>query len=205
MTGRAFLWDSCVLYRWLNGVPNEYVDHIGKYLDESRGGHLQIFYSTITLAEVRPSKVNKPGLTAREIIDGVNGTLIPVTPSPDIMDLAGRLRDARYRHINGPEKQAAQRDLSLGDAIHLATGIALREEYGVQGLALHTFDRGKRKDSEAGKKTVPLIGYENWCRDCKDDEDVQRAIDLPKLEPEHPLCKRPTVTNSPASEKLPEN
>lgn len=193
MAGNAYLWDSCVLYRWLNGTPNDYVDHIGKYLEEAKLGKVELYISTITLAEIRPSAVSRSGFSPIQILSEISSSFILIDTSPDIMSLAGYLKDQTYQSVDGPIKDAAKRPLGTGDAIQLATAIALREEFGVQNLTLHTFDEGKRKDSVDGK-SVPLIGYQNWCRGCANDEEVQKVIAIPRKKPDHPLCPLPKTS-----------
>lgn len=191
MSSSALLWDTCVVYRWFNGIPREYLDHIEKYLEESDIGKREIYISTITLAEIRPSAVGKTGLSPNQVLSAMNKSFVLVDPTPDIMSLAGHLRDQKFRHTSMPDSKAAHRTLSLGDSVHLSTAVALREEFGVQGLSLHSFDQGKSKDAETGKKTVPIVGFESWCRDCSDDEEIQKVINLPRKKPEHPLCPLP--------------
>ena len=191
MVVNSFLWDTCVVYRWFNGVPAEYVDHIERFLEEASSKKCEIYISTVTLAEIAPSKMKKTGLNPSQVLASMSKSFIIVDTSPDIMSLAGHLRDQQYRHIDGPDDKAATRHLSLGDSIHLATAVALREEFGVQSLGLHTFDEGKKRDGETGKKTVPIIGFHNWCRNCADDEEVQKVISLAKTKPVHPQCPLP--------------
>lgn len=191
MATKAYLWDTCIVYRWFNGVPPEYVDHIQKFLEDIASKNCEVYISTVTLAEISPKKMGKTGLTPTQVITSMSKSFIQVDTSPDIMSLAGHLRDQTYRHVDGPDEKAPSRLLSLGDSIHLATGIALREEFGVQNLTLHSFDEGKRRDGETGKKTVPIVGFHNWCRDCEDDEEIQKAIAIPKSKPVHPQCKIP--------------
>lgn len=148
----SVFWDTCVLYRWLNGSPEDYLDHIGKYLEEASSGQVSIFISTISLAEIRPNAINRPGLFPSQVISEISKSLNLIDTSPAIMSLAGYLRDKSYRLIEGPDKTAPSRLLGIGDAIQLATAVALREEFGVQNLTLHTFDEGKRRDSLEEKR-----------------------------------------------------
>ncbi len=191
MAVNAFLWDTCLVYRWFNGRPPEYVDHIEKFLEEAKGTKSEIYVSTVTLAEIAPSKMGKSGLSPGQVLASMSKSFILFDTTPDIMSLAGYLRDQRYRHVDGPENKAATRQLSLGDSIHLATAVALKEEFGVQNLSLHTFDEGKKRDGESGKKTVPIIGFQNWCRDCQNDEEIQKVISLQRTKPVHPQCPLP--------------
>ena len=191
MAANALLWDTCVVYRWFNGIPPEYVDHIEKYLEDSASGKCDIYISTVTLAELRPSTVHKTGMSPSQVLSAMSKSFLLVDTTPDIMSLAGYLRDQKFRQIAVPESKSASRNLSLGDSIHLATAVALREEFGVQDLSLHSFDQGKSRDGETGKKTVPIVGFESWCRDCSSDEEIQKVISLPRKKPEHPLCPLP--------------
>lgn len=203
MVAKAYMWDTCVLYRYLGTATTDYVDHIEKYLEDLDAGRCEIYVSTISYAEIRASKVARLGLTPIQIVSSINKSLIPVSPSVDIMAVASHLRDQRYRQIDGPEERAANRELSLGDAIHLATGVALREEFGVQNLAFHTFDEGKRRDGETGKKTVPIIGFEKWCRDCADDEEIRKVIEMKRAKPVHISCPLPLKSKTTSSAKPP--
>lgn len=195
MASKAYLWDACILYRWLNATPPEYLDHIEKHLEEASSGSVEIYISTITLAEIKPSNMGKSGLTPLQVLSAVSSSFVPIDTSPDIMSLAGYLRDQTYRHVDGPLERAPTRPLGLGDAIQLATAVALREEFGVQNLTLHTFDEGKKKDGIEGKKCVPLIGLENWCRDLEDNEEIQRVLSVPRKKPDHPSCPLPGKAN----------
>ena len=93
MAAKAFLWDTCVIYRWFNGVPNEYLDHIAKYLEELESKKSEVYISTITLAEIRSSKMGKSGLSPTQVLAGMSGSFVFIDTSPDIMSLAGHLRD----------------------------------------------------------------------------------------------------------------
>lgn len=203
MGKNAFLWDACVLYRWLNGSPADYVDHIGKYLEEAKSGSIDLYLSTITLAEIRPSRMKSPELTPDQVVSRISNSFIMIGTSPDIMSLAGYLKDRPYRHIDGPPDKAASRPLGTGDAIQLATAVALREEFGVQNLTIHSFDEGKKKDSAEDSKCVPIIGFEKWCRDCSSDEEIQKVISVPRKKPEHPLCPLPKKPINPTSSSKP--
>ncbi len=203
MASSSLLWDTCVLYRWLNGKPAEWLDHIEAHLQDLLSGKTEIFVSTTVLAEIRASKVRKAGKSPLQIVQAVSASFKFVPPSPDIMSLAGHLRDQEYLQVDGPSDRASKRDLSLGDAIHLATGIALQEEYGVQNLVVHSFDEGKRRDGQTGKKTVPMVGFHNWCRTNANDEEVQRALSLKITKPVHPSCSLPITNPKSTSSKKP--
>jgi predicted nucleic acid-binding protein len=191
MMSGAFLWDTCVIYRFLGNPDADYLDHIQKFLSECDAGQIEIFISTISLAEIRPSSMGRSGLTPSQVLASVSKSFKMVDTSPDIMSLAGYLRDQTYRHVELTDAKAPPRILGLGDSIHLATAVALREEFGVQNLTLHTFDEGKRRDGESGKKTVPIDGFQNWCRGIEGDEEIQKVLSTPRSKPVHPSCQLP--------------
>lgn len=203
MASSSLLWDTCILYRWLNGEPIDWLDHIEAHLKDMQAGKTDIFVSTTVLAEIRASKVRETGKSPLQIVQAVSSAFKFVPPSPDIMSLAGHMRDQVYVQVDGPEERASSRELSLGDAIHLATGIALQEEYGVQNLVVHSFDEGKRRDGQTGKRTVPMVGFHNWCRTNADDEEVQRALSLKITKPVHTSCDLPTTNPNSTSSKKP--
>ncbi|MCP5365843.1 MAG: PIN domain-containing protein [Hyphomicrobiales bacterium] len=198
------LWDTCVLYRWLTKSPVEFVDHISEYAKDAEDGKVGIFISSMALAELRPSLVVNTGETPASIVSRLCGFIAIIDTVPDIMSLAGELRDNRFVcSTDGPKVPERTRPLSPGDAIQLATGIWMREYAGVQDLEFHTFDEGKRKDTIDGK-TVPMIGFHNWCKGLDSVEVVSLAKELKRKKPDHPRCPLPkTNPNSTNSAKPP--
>lgn len=188
---RNIFWDACVLYRFLCQAPVDYVDHIAAYVADAEAGHVRVHMASITLAELRPSAVNLAGHTPAGIINKLCAFAIMIDTSPDIMSLAGLLKDNQYicstDHENAKERK---RPLSTGDAIQLATAIDLREHWGVQGLEFHTFDEGKRSSKEEGK-TVPMIGFHNWCKGLENNEQVMLVKELKRMKPIHDSCRLP--------------
>lgn len=184
-------WDACVLYRFLRREPVDFVDHISAYVADAEAGRVKIHMASITLAELRPSIVNLRGETPVNIINRLCSFAIMVDTSPDIMSLAGLLKDNKYIcSTDGPKSPERSRPLSTGDAIQLATAIDLRETWGVQGLVMHTFDEGNRRSTEDGK-TVPMIGFHNWCKGLEDNEKVNLVKELKRTKPVHASCPLP--------------
>ncbi len=171
------------------------MDHISAYVADAEAGRVKIHMASITLAELRPSMVNLPGETPVNIINRLCSFAIMVDTSPDIMSLAGVLKDNTYIcSTDAPKAKPRSRPLSTGDAIQLATAIDLRETWGVQGLVMHTFDEGKRKSTEDGR-TVPMIGFHNWCKGLEDNEAVSLVRELKRIKPVHTSCPIPSGSN----------
>jgi predicted nucleic acid-binding protein len=192
--GLNIFWDACVLYRFLRNEPTDFVDHISAYVADAEAGRLKIYMASITLAELRPSIVKLKGETPANIINRLCSFAIMIDTSPDIMSLAGLLKDNKYIcSTDDPKAEERCRPLSTGDAIQLASAIDLRENWGVQGLVLHTFDEGMRSSKEEGK-TVPMIGFQNWCKGLEGNEKVDLVRELKRMKPVHASCPIPTTT-----------
>src|SRR5690606_40319066 len=111
------------------------------------------------------------------------GGIVPFSPDPNTMHVASELRSLIYTKTRG------ERRLHTVDAIHLASALTLIDVYGVEIDAFHTFDRGGKRDPADGKKGVPLIGYPEWCEQCRDDPLARRVIEMVRTEPVHPEKK----------------
>lgn len=189
---KNIFWDSCVLYRFLKNEPAEYTDHIAAFVKDAEEGRVKVHMASIALAELRPSIVNLAAESPVQIINRLCSFATMIDTSPDIMSLAGVLKDKRYvcgtDHENAAERA---RPLSTGDAIQLAAAIDLRESWGVQGLEFHTFDEGKRSSKEDGGRTVPMIQFHNWCKGLESDPEVNLVKEMKRTKPIHQSCPLP--------------
>jgi len=177
-----FLWDSCVFIAYLaddRAAYGQAIDDIGQYLDEARQGTCRIYCSTITLAEVTRDRMVKSNDTFNAFLRSFRSAIVPIDPNPNIMITAGHLRGFTYT------KNGGNRRLGTPDAIHLATALALQDSFRVPLDALHTFDRGMNG------KAAPIIGLEDWCDGCKDDEVVRKVIALKREPPLHRVPRLP--------------
>ena len=175
-------WDSGVFTAYLCDQKDIYDVHsIDAYLREAKAGDVRIFTSTIASAEVLPRQLVKVG-TFEEFLRDFQGAVTAIDPTPNVMQLSGRLRDLPYR-----KGVSTGRKLGTPDAILLASAIHVVEAYGVKLDAFHTFDGGGKKDLD-GSKSVPILGYETWCEGFNDDQMAfaRRVIELPRKKPDHP-------------------
>ncbi|MEL7405301.1 MAG: hypothetical protein AAGJ89_17885 [Pseudomonadota bacterium] len=202
---RNIFWDSCILYRFLRGKPLEYVDHIKMHVEDCEAGKTKIYISSVALAELRPSVVGMSGHSPASIVSQMCAFAVAIDASPNIMSFAGALKDNKFVcSTDHPKADERLRPLSTGDAIQLATAVSLREHWGVIGLEFHTFDEGKRASKEDGGKTVPMIGFHNWCEGLDHKEEVSLVREMKRSKPEHPLCPLPKKSpNLTASKKPP--
>lgn len=177
---KQFYWDTCVFIAHLADERDAYgglIDDIRQFLDEAARGECLIHCSTITIAEITRANC-KGGQDFDEFVQLFGGGIVPLSPDPNTMRLASELRSLIYTKTGG------QRRLHTADAIHLASALTLMEAYGVSLDAFHTFDAGKRRDPEG--KGVPLLGFDLWCEQCKDDPLAQRIINMTRAHPLHP-------------------
>src|SRR5690348_3451547 len=91
-------WDSCVFTAFLRDERHAYdVDSIAQYLRDAREGKLRIYTSSLVFAEILPGSLSKPGIGSfQDFVDDFQGAIIVVEASPNVMQLAGRLRDLPY-------------------------------------------------------------------------------------------------------------
>jgi predicted nucleic acid-binding protein len=168
------------------------VRSIEQFLDEARAGHHRIYSSTIVYVEVLPSQILKPEIGSfDDFVDDLRGAAILIEASPNVMSLAGRLRDLPYR-----KGSSDRRRLGTPDAIMLASCIYLDESLGIEAT-FHTFDDGKKRGPEG--KSVPLLSYHEWCEGFTPEqmEYARRVITLDRRVPSHP---NPRLFNDPKAE-----
>jgi predicted nucleic acid-binding protein len=179
-------WDSCVFLAFLRDQSSIYdVDSIAQYLEEARDGKCKIYTSSLVFAEVLPSSLNKPGVGSfQDWVDDLQGAIIIVDASPNVMHIAGRLRDLPYRKSN-----SRSRRLATPDAIMLASCLYLGQAMGVRASAFHTFDDGRGRGPEG--RSVPLLSYHEWCDGFTADQMAvaKPVIELNRCRPTHPSPK----------------
>ena len=150
-------WDSNVFIAFLRNQHIAYdVNNIAQYLTEAREGKHQIYTSSIVFAEILPSSMKAGGGSFQDFVDDFQGAIIIVDASPNVTQIAGRLRDLPYR-----KGASTSRRLATPDAIMLGSCIYLNEALGILINAFHTFDDGRRRGPEG--RSVPLLSYQEWC------------------------------------------
>jgi predicted nucleic acid-binding protein len=181
-------WDSCVFTAFLRDEQVAYdVNSITQYLAEAREGKHKIYTSSLVFAEVLPSTMTKPEIGSfQDFVDDFQGAIIIVDATPNVMQIAGRLRDLPYR-----KSSSLGRRLATPDAIILASCIYLVEAMGVRVNAFHTFDNGRRRGPDG--KSVPLLSFHEWCEGFTAEQMriAKPVIDLNRRRPIHPSPKLP--------------
>jgi predicted nucleic acid-binding protein len=187
-------WDSCVFVAFLRDQRTIYdVDSIEQYLTEAANGTHRIYTSSLVFAEVLPSSIAKANIGSfADFVADFVGAIVIVDASPDIMQLAGRLRDLPYR-----KGQSLGRRLWTPDAIMLASAAYLGQVFGVNVDHFHAFDDGGRRDP-AGR-SVPLLSYHDWCEGFTPDQIrvAKPVVDLDRCRPIHPNPRLPLNAQTP--------
>ena len=180
-------WDSCVFTAFFRDQTAAYdIASIEQYLTEAGEGKHHIYTSSLVFAEILPSSL-KPGVGSfQEFADDFQGAIVIVDASPNVMQIAGRLRDLPYRKGTSPGRR-----LATPDSIMLASAVYLTEAVGVRLAAFHTFDDGRRRDPDG--RSVPLLSYHEWCEGFTPEQMrvAKAVVDMPRQRPVHPAPKLP--------------
>jgi hypothetical protein len=182
-----YYWDTCIFVAFLNRMQDAYgvyIEHIGQFLEEARKGECRIYTSGITIAEMPRKRL----LASRygdfnEFLADYAGAVTTIGADPNVMALAADIKNLTYTKTGGT------REVGTADAVHLASALALMDDYGVPLTIFHTFDNGKGKGPEG--RAVPLLSYQEWCEGCLTDPVAQRIMTLTRKRPDHPFPKLP--------------
>jgi predicted nucleic acid-binding protein len=172
-----------VFYAFLREERAAYdVNSIEQYLREAKDGKHRIYTSSLVFAEVLPSGIVKPEIGSfQDFVNDLQGAVVVVDATPNVMHAAGGLRDLPYRKGSSPGRR-----LATPDAIMLASALHLAEALNVKLDAFHTFDDGKKRGPEG--RSVPLLSYQEWCEGFTVDQMkiAQPVVALNRQQPIHP-------------------
>jgi predicted nucleic acid-binding protein len=178
-----YFLDSCVFCAYLYDETDKYdVESIEQYLEDAQNGLCRIYTSSVALAEVTAGRIVKPKVSSmRDLIADMRGATVMIDASVNILELAGQLRDIRYKKGTSPG-----RHLSIGDAVMLASCIHLEDVFNVSISAFHTFD-------DAKKREVPILSYQEWCEGVRGTKKrlADRVVKLHRTAPQHPTPRLP--------------
>ena len=171
-----------VLLRHARGGSGNSERDLETILTEAAVGKRRLWASSFLFAELRPSAF-VPGRfpTLSEFVRYLRSIAVFVTPGPNTMLRAGRLRDVKWQRpaaLRLPGE--APRFLSMVDAIQLASALWVKETLGVANLEFIAFD-DHLEDAESPASLSPLR-----LQDYTDDtinSDVMAAIQLARAEP----------------------
>jgi hypothetical protein len=153
-------------------------------LTEAAIGRRRLWVSSILFAELRPSAF-APGRFASlaEFVRYLRSIATFVTPDPNTMLRAARLRDVKWQRpaaVRGPDEKP--RFLSMIDAIQLASALWVKEAASVADLQFLAFDDRVADDAEGGAR-LSLLRLQDYTDDLVIDSDVMAAVQLARAEP----------------------
>ena len=196
--------DTNVLLKHANNDSGEASEDIERILNEAAYGQRKLWVSSVLYAEFRPSVFIPGGRfpNLERFVAYVSGVTTTVSPSPETMLRAARLRDLTW--IRPPDIRARNeraRFMTLGDSIHLATALWVKEALDIgDELEFLTFDDGNSKTGEAedGKRALSMLRLQDYTYDIADNPDVMAVVALKRIKP---LVINPTLANfgSPSS------
>jgi hypothetical protein len=160
---------------------------IEDFIKDAESGKRRIHYSTISLVEIRQDML-KDGRSASQFFRDMQKAFIPIEPNPNIMIMAGALRDEHATNPGDPrEPKGKTRTLGTPDAIHLATCLYAKQSLGLTDIVFHTLDEGKGPTWEG--KCIPLLGFERWYPEGARAKSIQDVCDLSRLKPQYPQTR----------------
>ena len=163
---KYFLHTS-VFLRHASGDSGEAEEQIEMILTKAVVAKHRVWMSSILFAELRPS-LFIPGrfATLFELTRYFRSLATFVTPDPNIMLRAARLRDVKW--------QRSQQPLSLGDAIQISSALWVKEALGVRDLEFLLIDE-QRTDEARGGLCHSTVRLQDYADNAHTDSDAKAA------------------------------
>jgi hypothetical protein len=173
-TDKYFLHTS-VFLRHAGGDSGEAEQQIETILTKAAVAKRRVWISSILFAELRPS-VFIPGrfATLFELTRYFRSLATFVTPDPNIMLRAARLRDVKW--------QRSQKPMSLGDAIQIASALWVKEALGVPDLEFLMLDEW-RTDEARGGICISTVRLKDYADDAHANSDAKAPARLKRVQP----------------------
>ena len=180
---KHFLHSNVVL-RHASGASGEAEQQIETILTRAAVEKRRVWVSSILFAELRPSMF-VPGRFENffELTRYLRSLATLVTPDPNTMLRAARLRDAKWqRPAAVREANEKPRSMSLSDAIQIASALWVKEAVGVPDLEFLALD--DRSSNEAkGAGRLSLLRLQDYADEAHANSDVMAAVRLTRLQP----------------------
>ena len=173
-TEKYFLHTS-VFLRHASGDSGEAEEQIEILLTEAVVAKRRVWISSILFAELRPSMFI-PGrfATLFDLARYFRSLATFVTPDPNIMLRAARLRDVKW--------QNPQKPISLGDAVQIASALWVKETLGVPDLKFLLIDE-RRTDEARGGLCHSTVRLQDYADNAHANSDAKAAARLKRVQP----------------------
>ncbi|MBB4121046.1 type II toxin-antitoxin system VapC family toxin [Martelella radicis] len=179
--------DTNVLLRFANDDSGESSADIAQILEDATGAtpRRKIWISHVLFGELRPSCFRPVRFgDFDEFVRYVRGIGTVVTPDPNVMLRVARMRDIAWRRSNAMPNEKNRR-LTLGDAIHLASALWVKEAHKVPDLEFLTFDNKSETsfETDVDEKSLPILDLERYADRQRNDPDVVALVNLHRARP----------------------
>jgi len=188
---KHFLHTS-VLLRHASGDSGEAERQIETILTKAVVAKRRVWISSILFAELRPSMfVAGRFATLFELTRYLRSLATVVTPDPNTMMRAARLRDAKWQRPAGA-RQADEKpqSMSLSDAIQIASALWVKEVVGIPDLEFLMFDERSSNEGGSGRR-LSLLGLEDYAENADASRDEMAAVRSTRVEPVLPQRSSP--------------
>jgi hypothetical protein len=177
-TEKYFLHTS-VFLRHASGDSGEAEQQIETILTKAVVAQNSVWTSSILFTELRPS-VFIPGrfATLFELTRCFRSLAMLVTPDPNIMLRAARLRDVKW--------QRSQKPMSLGDAIQIASALWVKEALGAPDLQFLLIEE-RRTDEAGGGLYLSTLRLQDYADNAYANSDAKAAARLKRVQPGFPV------------------
>jgi hypothetical protein len=189
-----------VILRHASGAAGEAEEHIDRILTQAAVAKRRVWISSMLFAELRPSMF-APGRfnTFHEFTRYLRSLATLVTPDPNTMLRAGRLRDAKWqRAADARGANEKPRMMSFSDAIQIALALWVKEAGGVSDLKFLMFDEWSRNEAKGGAR-LSLLRLQDYAQDARANSDVMAAVRLTRVQPLRQA--RPAAPTTPAGQE----
>jgi hypothetical protein len=177
-TDKYFLHTS-VFLRHASGDSGEAEAQVETILTKAVVAKHRVWISSILFAELRPSMFI-PGRFGNlfELTRYFRSLATLVTPDPNIMLRAARLRDVKW--------QRSQKPMSLGDSIQIASALWVKEALGVPDLEFLLIDDEPRTDEARGGLCHSTVRLQDYADNAHANSDAKAAALLKRVQPALP-------------------
>jgi hypothetical protein len=192
-TDKHFLHTS-VFLRHATRDSGEAEQQIETILTKGVVAKRRVWISSLLFAELRPSMfVPERFATLFELTRYLRSVATFVTPDPNIMLRAARLRDAKWQRPHaGP---ADEKPMSLGDSIQIASALWVKEAIGVPDLEFLMLDEWRTEEARGGRR-LSMVRLQDYADKPQSNSDAKAAMRLKRVQPRFPAQGADRATSS---------
>jgi hypothetical protein len=180
-TDKHFLHTS-VFLRHASGDSGEAEQQIETILTKAVVAKRRVWISSILFAALQPSMF-VPGrfATLFELTRYLRSLATFVTPDPNIMLRAARLRDLRWQRAYAVGL-ADEKPMSLGDSIQIASALWVKEAIGVPDLEFLMLDEWRTEEARDGRG-LSTVCLQDFADKAQANSDAKAAARLKRVLP----------------------